>query len=257
MSEPHRRPRRLGPIFAASLGLHACVLYAISRDTVRPFAAIYDDTARVTPVSFVSRPPRPRSDAPPRKRRATATRPAAVIASPAEVAAVAAPAVRLAQSLGPASPLAPSGLPDAAAITAGDSAAPAVLADGGQAGRYPINPGYWEVVLHWLLIDRTERYCVEPQNIARFMAVPCNHIYTCSAPTEVFEGDRFRFEEVVTGRHERFDVRGHGAYSPDSLRVSARIAGHYKILPVVILGSLDGRFLGPDCPADAKRIRQR
>ena len=257
MAEPRqRRRRRPGLVFAGSIIIHACIFLGVARDRAPPFLAASDGAAVATPVSFAPRPAAIRRDPAPRKRRrASPRRPSAEIAPIAEVKTAAGPQVRLARALGPASPLAAAGLPDASLIAPGDAGARADA--GGGSDHYPINPGYWEVVLHWLLIDRTERYCVEPRNIARFMAVPCNHIYHCSEPTEVFDGDTFSFQEVVSGSHERFDVRGHGAYAPERLHVSARIQGHYKILPVVILGSLDGRFLGADCPADAKRIRQR
>ncbi len=255
MAEPRqRRRRRLGLVFAGSLVIHACLFLGVARDRVRPFLAV-DDAPRPTPVSFAPLPAPARRDPVQHKRRpASPPRPSVAITSLAEVKTAAGQEVRLAQALEPASPLAAVGLPDANQIVPGDAGAPAQT-DGGP-DHYPINPGYWEVVLHWLLVDRTERYCVEPQSIARFMAVPCNHIYHCSEPTEVFEGDKFRFEEVVTGNHERFDVKGHGDYAPERLHVSARIQRHYKILPVVILGSLDGRYLG-DCPPGARRVRQR
>jgi hypothetical protein len=113
------------------------------------------------------------------------------------------------------------------------------------------------VVEHWPLINRTELYCVEPWNIIRFMAAPCNHIYHCVYPVQTIGTDTFHFQGVITGRNDRFDVRGGGDFTPNTLHLTVNGLGHWHILPVIFSARLDGQFLGPDCPADAKRIRQR
>jgi hypothetical protein len=256
MAEPrHHRRRRLGLILGGSLLAHAGLFWAAANDYVRPFGVTSGAAERATPVAFVPLPPaqvrktqRPKPHAEPRPR--------AALAAVGQVRTIADGEVRLAAALGPPTRFATPELPGADQIDSGSGAA-AQLADGAPRDRYPINPGYWQVVEHWLLINRTERYCVEPQNIVRFMAAPCNHIYTCSYPVQVFEADKFRFEGVVLGHNERFSVKGGGDYTPTSLHVSARFLGHYKVVPLLIRGSIDGQYLGADCPADAKRIRQR
>ena len=253
MAEPrHRRLRRLGLVFASALALHAGVLFWAASDRARLFGSVRDAAQRATPVSFVPLPEPPRKDRSQRRRSfPTPPQPSAAIVAPKPAQAIAGPQLALAESLGPTAPLASSALPGAGDITPGD---PESGADG---SAYPINPGYWEVVEHWLFVDRKERYCLEPQNIVRFMAAPCNHIYHCSYPVEVFDADTYHFEGVITGSGTRLSVKGGGRYTPTSLHVSARFDGHYKVLPVVLSGSLDGQFLGAECPAGAKRIRQR
>jgi hypothetical protein len=256
MAEPrHRRRRRLGLILAGSLLAHAAVFWAAANDYVRPFGVASDAADRATPVAFAPLPPAPVRKTERPRRRAQA-RPHGALAEIGPLRAIAAGEVQLSDNLGPPAPFATPSLPGADEIDSGSGAA-SQLAEGAPADRYPINPGYWEVVEHWLLINRVERYCVEPQNIVRFMAAPCNHIYTCSYPVQVFEADKFRFEGVVLGHNERFSVKGGGDYTPTSLHVSARFLGHYKVVPLLIRGSIDGQYLGADCPADAKRIRQR
>jgi hypothetical protein len=256
MAEPrHHRRRRLGLILAGSLLAHAALFYAAANDYVRPFGVTNEAAEPATPVAFAPLPPAQVRKTPPPKPRAQ-PRPHAALAAIGRARSIADGQVQLSDNLGPSAPFAAPALPGAEEIDSGPGAA-AQLAEGEPADRYPINPGYWEVAEHWLLINRIERYCVEPQNIVRFMAAPCNHIYTCSYPVQVFEADKFRFEGVVLGHNERFSVKGGGDYTPTSLHVSARFFGHYKVVPLVIRGSIDGQYLGADCPADAKRIRQR
>jgi hypothetical protein len=123
---------------------------------------------------------------------------------------------------------------------------------------YPINPGFWEVTTTWLgLISRTERYCVAPKDIPRFMSGPCNHIYHCDYPVQRFENGASYFDGVIRGADEAYHVRGAGTYSPTSLTTHASINGHWHIFPLAGPITVSGHFVSADCPADAKRIRDR
>jgi hypothetical protein len=252
MVQPRRRrPRRRWPVFAASLVAHVAVFSLFATDTFRPAASPVEYVQSATPVEIVPRlklAPRPR---PERKRRAAPPRrpspaPADLVSEPPK--AIADEQLHLSQ--GQTSPVLapPPELPDVAPAEAS--------AQGGAGGAYPINPGYWEVVEHWPFIDRTERYCVEPKNITTFMAAPCNHIYHCVYPVQSIEDGRLHFIGMISKHDENYRVRGEGTYSPTALRLSVRLVGHWRMLPFVFLASLDGRYLGADCPADAKRIRQ-
>jgi hypothetical protein len=123
---------------------------------------------------------------------------------------------------------------------------------------YPINPGFWEVTTNWMgLVSKTERYCIAPKDIPRFMSGPCNHIYHCEYPVQRFANGRSYFEGDIRGHDEDYHVRGGGAYSPTSLSMRSSISGHWHVLPISGPISVDGRFVSADCPADAKRIRDR
>jgi hypothetical protein len=121
----------------------------------------------------------------------------------------------------------------------------------------PINPGYWEVTTNWLgLLTTTARYCVEPKNITKFMAAPCNHIYHCTYPVQEYGDGKARFEGYIRGHDELYHVRGGGTYSPTTLNMSVSGSGHWHIVPIAgARASLRARFLGDDCPADAKRFK--
>ena len=122
---------------------------------------------------------------------------------------------------------------------------------------YPVNPGYWEVKENWLgLISKTERVCVEPKNITKFLAAPCNHIYHCNYPVQQVEGGKIRFEGTIFKHDELYQVKGGGAYTPTSLDMSFSGHGHWHIVPVPSASaSLHGTYLAAACPADAKRFK--
>ncbi|HEX3918038.1 MAG TPA: hypothetical protein VHW60_11935 [Caulobacteraceae bacterium] len=123
---------------------------------------------------------------------------------------------------------------------------------------YPINPGFWEVTTNWLgLVSKTERYCVAPKDIPRFMSGPCNHIYHCTYPVERFENGKSYFDGEISGHDESYHVHGGGDYSPTTLNMRTSISGHWHIVPVSGPISVTGHFVSADCPADAKHIRDR
>ncbi|HUO11618.1 MAG TPA: hypothetical protein VMU37_02575 [Caulobacteraceae bacterium] len=250
MASPSRHYRRNIAVFVVSLLGHAAGLSYVATMPVQP-PTMPVESAGAEPVVLAPRLEPPKLVT--RKRR-RATPPADVAAR--EVVVAAAPPLLAAGDplAAPIPPLASPGGDDPLDLGA---APPTDLTDQVPgAGQYPINPGYWEVAERWLLLSRTERYCVEPWNITRFIAAPCNHLYHCSYPVQRFEAGRFHFEGVVWRHDERYSVSGGGDYSPTSLHVSARFAGHYRFLPLAIGASLDGKYLGADCPSDAKHLRQ-
>jgi hypothetical protein len=122
---------------------------------------------------------------------------------------------------------------------------------------YPINPGYWEVTTNWLgLVVKTERYCVEPKAIPRFLAGPCNHIYHCSYPVQTFHDGKASFEGDIRGHDELYHVRGGGTYSQTTMDMRMSGAGHWHVVPIVgARASMKAHFLTASCPANAKRIK--
>jgi hypothetical protein len=122
---------------------------------------------------------------------------------------------------------------------------------------YAINPGYWEVTTNWLgVVNKTERWCVEPKAIPRFLAGPCNHIYHCTYPVQTFHDGHAHFEGDIRGHDELYHVTGGGTYSPTTLDMKMTGAGHWRIVPIVgAQASMKGHFLSPACPADAKHVK--
>jgi hypothetical protein len=122
---------------------------------------------------------------------------------------------------------------------------------------YPINPGYWEVTTNWLgLITSTDRYCLEPGGITRFLAAPCNHIYHCDYPVQRIGDGKAYFEGVISGRDELYNVHGGGTYTRTSVDMEVSGQGHWHVVPVTdARATMSARFLAEACPADAKRFK--
>jgi hypothetical protein len=122
---------------------------------------------------------------------------------------------------------------------------------------YPINPGYWEVTTNWLgLVNTTERYCIEPRNITKFLAAPCNHIYHCNYPVQQLADGKANFSGTIRGHDELYYVSGGGTYSPTTVDMHVRGHGHWHIVPIPdARASVKGRYLAETCPAGAKRFK--
>jgi hypothetical protein len=122
---------------------------------------------------------------------------------------------------------------------------------------YPITPGYWEVATNWLgVVKKTERYCVEPEAIPRFLGGPCNHIYHCSYPVQDFHDGKTRFEGDIRGNDELYHVKGGGSYTATTMDMHATGAGHWRFVPIVgAQASMKAHFLAETCPSGAKHIK--
>src|ERR1700744_3286547 len=74
--------------------------------------------------------------------------------------------------------------------------APAVLiwgAAGPAAAQKAISPGYWETVSKVTSpfpTQKTERRCIQPADVAKFMEGKINHIYKCTYPTKEVGGGK-------------------------------------------------------------------
>ncbi len=257
MPRRRRRSNLTALVLAVSILAHTLGLgYVATKPIDPPPAATYAEPK--SPVEYAPRPTPPPEKTKPSKKLERSKPPLTnLIARPVEVATV--DPAPFATNTPLVAPIAPLSAPGDAGSDPIDSGAgpPDLTASTPPPGHYPINPGYWRVAYHWLLLSHTDLYCVEPANITRFMAAPCNHLYHCSYPVQRIEADRFHFAGVVWRLDERYNVTGGGDYSPTTLRFSVTGVGHFHILPFAFSASLNGEYLGPDCPAGAKHIRQR
>ena len=118
-----------------------------------------------------------------------------------------------------------------------------------------ISPGYWEATTQFLgLSHKTERYCVEPKSIVKFMLGPCNHHYQCDYPVQQVGDGKAHFEGVIKNRSERYSVHGDVTYTATTLDLRMAGAGHWKLAPIAGFATIQAHRLTPDCPADAKRL---
>jgi len=118
-----------------------------------------------------------------------------------------------------------------------------------------ISPGYWEATTDFLGLSRkTERYCVEPKSVTKFMLGPCNHHYQCDYPVQQVGGGKAHFEGVIKNRSERYHVQGDATYTATTLDMKMTGSGHWKLVPLAGFASVQAHRLASDCPEGAKKL---
>jgi hypothetical protein len=118
-----------------------------------------------------------------------------------------------------------------------------------------ISPGYWEATTDFLgLSHKTERYCVQPKSVTRFMLGPCNHHYQCDYPVQQVGGGKAHFEGVIHNKSERYSVHGDATYTADTLDLKMWGTGHWKLAPLAGFATIQAHRLASDCPDGAKKL---
>jgi hypothetical protein len=132
-----------------------------------------------------------------------------------------------------------------------------MLARGGPAAAQPnaISPGWWETtnqVVSPMHSSKVERRCIRPQDVAKFMEGPSNHIYHCTYPTRLVGQGTIRLKGSCATRDGKpIPVSGEGTFSSDSFHMDAHVAAQFGPLSIPVHAVTDARRLGSDCPADA------
>ena len=130
------------------------------------------------------------------------------------------------------------------------------LADAGPAAaQKAISPGYWETtskVTSPFPTQKTERRCIQPADVAKFMEGKINHIYTCTYPTHEVGAGKIRLAGSCKTRDGApIPITGEGVFSSDSLHLEARIVPQIGGLSIPVRASTDAKRLGDTCPAEA------
>lgn len=130
-----------------------------------------------------------------------------------------------------------------------------MAAAGPAAAQSAISPGYWETiskVTSPFPTRKTERRCIKPQDVAKFMEGKINHIYTCTYPTREIADGKIRLEGTCSTRDgPAIPISGQGTFSSDSMHMEARIVPQIGGLSVTVRASTDARRLGDTCPVDS------
>jgi hypothetical protein len=117
----------------------------------------------------------------------------------------------------------------------------------------PIQPGYWEStnkLLSPIKQTKTERRCITPADVAKFMGGPSNRHYTCTYPTNVISGGKITLKGTcVSKKGRKVAVEGSGAYTPTSFNLTAEIATEFLGLDIVGKASTEARRIADSCPA--------
>ncbi|MBL8771304.1 MAG: DUF3617 family protein [Phenylobacterium sp.] len=116
-----------------------------------------------------------------------------------------------------------------------------------------ILPGYWEStnrLLSPIRQTKTEKRCITPADVEKFMSGPSNRHYACTYPTKVFAGGKIRLKGAcVSKKGRKVAVQGEGTYTPTSFNLTAEIATEFLGLDISGKASTEARRIGDACPA--------
>jgi len=130
-------------------------------------------------------------------------------------------------------------------------AAAAVFADPARA-QESIRPGYWESVdqvLSPIASSKTDRRCITPKDVAKFMSCYINHHYECTCPEQSIGGGKIAFKgQCVDHKGRQVGIEGTGDFTATTLHMTAR--AHFKLLglPMDADAATDAHRLGDTCP---------
>jgi hypothetical protein len=124
-------------------------------------------------------------------------------------------------------------------------AGPASAAEG-------ILPGYWETtnrLIYPIPQKKTEKRCITPAEVAKFMQGPSNRHYTCTYPTKSFENGKIVLRgQCVSKKGRKVDVSGDGTYTPTTMNLTANIATEWAGLTIAGKASTEARRISETCP---------
>jgi hypothetical protein len=115
-----------------------------------------------------------------------------------------------------------------------------------------ILPGYWEStnrLLSPIKQSKTEKRCITPADVDKFLAGPSNRHYACTYPTKVFSGGRITLKGTcVSKKGRKVAVQGSGSYTPTSFNLTAEIATEFLGLDIAGKASTEARRIADACP---------
>ncbi len=128
----------------------------------------------------------------------------------------------------------------------------AVLPAAATAQPNAISPGYWETknqVVSPFPSSKVERRCIRPQDVAKFMEGPSNHIYHCTYPTRVIGPGTIRLKGACATKDGKpIPISGEGTFTEDSFHMDAHVSAQLGPMSVPVHAVTDAHRLGPDCP---------
>ena len=127
-----------------------------------------------------------------------------------------------------------------------------LLTSAAQAAQPPIQPGYWEStnkLLSPIKQSKTERRCITPADVDKFVSGPSNRHYACTYPTKVFSGGKIALKGTcVSKKGHKVAVKGAGSYTPTSFTLTAEIATEFLGLDITGKASTDAHRIADVCP---------
>jgi hypothetical protein len=128
----------------------------------------------------------------------------------------------------------------------------AVAVAGPAVAQTAIRPGYWETtnaVTAPIRSSSTEKKCITPADVDKFMAGPSNRHYTCTYPTKVIAHGKISLKGTCASKKgQKVAVSGEGTYTPTSFQLSADIATDFLGIPVSGKATTEAHRIGDICP---------
>jgi len=128
----------------------------------------------------------------------------------------------------------------------------AVLALAGPAAAQ-ITPGYWEStnkLISPIKSTSTEKRCITPADVDKFMAGPSNRHYACTYPTRRIQDGTITLKGTcVSKKGQKVAIAGSGTYTPTSFNLTADVATEFLGLDIAGRASTEAHRIGDTCPA--------
>ncbi|HEY3696327.1 DUF3617 domain-containing protein [Phenylobacterium sp.] len=123
---------------------------------------------------------------------------------------------------------------------------------GAAAAAETIQPGYWEStnrVLSPIRTTSTERRCITPADVEKFMMGPSNRHYACTYPTRAFEDGKILLKGTcVSKKGQQVALSGEGAYTPTSFTLTADVATEILGIPIAGKVRTESHRIADACP---------
>jgi hypothetical protein len=142
---------------------------------------------------------------------------------------------------------------NAAALNAALPFALALAACAGSAAAADtIQPGYWEStnrVLSPIPSKSTEKRCITPADVEKFMMGPSNRHYACTYPTRSFEDGKILLKGTcVSKKGQQVALSGEGEYTSTTFTLTADVATEILGIPISGKVRTESRRIADTCP---------
>ena len=129
----------------------------------------------------------------------------------------------------------------------------AAVATPAAAAAPPIETGYWEStnrIVSPIRQTKTEKRCITPADVDKFMDGPSNRHYKCTYPTNVIANGKITLKGTcVSKKGQKVPIVGQGTYTPTSFNLVADVIVEFLGLDVAVRASTDAHKLADACPA--------
>ena len=115
-----------------------------------------------------------------------------------------------------------------------------------------ILPGYWDVTNKVSAIisqSKTEKRCITPAEVSKFVMGPSNRHYKCDYPTRVFKDGKIRLKgDCATNNGSKASIQATGTYSPTTFTMNAKISTVYAGVPLSANATTTAKRIAETCP---------